>query len=92
MFLQRRSSEVETYPNTWDQSAGGHVDEGETYEEAAKRELKEELGIDNVGLKKVTKFYTEQDYKDIILREFSTLYTTRFDGSMGRLSMVIGFR
>ena len=82
LFLQRRSNNVETYPNTQDQSAGGHVDEGESYDEAAKRELSEELGIEDVELKKVTKFYTEQDYGGRILREFSMLYTTQFDGDM----------
>lgn len=30
----------------WSYSAAGHVDAGETYEEAAVRELKEEMGID----------------------------------------------
>jgi len=31
LYLQRRSAGMVTYPNTWDQSAGGHVDVGETY-------------------------------------------------------------
>jgi isopentenyl-diphosphate Delta-isomerase len=34
-----------------DHSAAGHVDPGESYEEAAKRELREELGIKDAGLK-----------------------------------------
>ena len=34
-----------------DHSAAGHVDPGESYEEAAKRELQEELGIANVALR-----------------------------------------
>ena len=34
-----------------DHSAAGHVDPGESYEEAAKRELGEELGIKEVNLK-----------------------------------------
>ena len=44
--------------------------------------MSEELGIEDVELKKVTKFYTEQDYGGRILREFSMLYTTQFDGDM----------
>jgi isopentenyldiphosphate isomerase len=36
-----------------DHSSAGHVDPGETYLEAAKRELKEELGVDGVDLTEV---------------------------------------
>jgi len=82
LFLQRRSSNKDTYPNTWDQSAGGHVDEGETYEEAARRELKEELGVNTHTLERITKFYKEQEFKRMILKEFSTLFTTVFNGDI----------
>lgn len=38
-----------------DHSSAGHVDEGESYEEAAKRELFEELGVANAPLKEFAK-------------------------------------
>ncbi|MEK7462287.1 MAG: NUDIX domain-containing protein [Patescibacteria group bacterium] len=44
ILIQRRGSKVLT-PLKFDQSAAGHVDEGESYEIAAARELEEELGI-----------------------------------------------
>jgi len=34
MLLQLRSPDVKVYPNRWNQAAGGHVDEGQSYETA----------------------------------------------------------
>ena len=50
MFIQKRSAINDTYPNHWDVSSAGHLNVGEGYESAAKRELQEELGIENVDL------------------------------------------
>lgn len=46
VWLQKRSRFKDAYPGFWDLSATGHVDPGESYDEAARRELCEELGID----------------------------------------------
>jgi isopentenyl-diphosphate delta-isomerase type 1 len=45
LFLQKRSFSKDLYPGCWDSSSSGHVDWGESYEQAASRELWEELGI-----------------------------------------------
>ncbi len=45
LLLQRRSRAKDLYPGLWDLSATGHVRAGETWEEAARRELEEELGV-----------------------------------------------
>jgi isopentenyl-diphosphate delta-isomerase len=44
LFLQRRSLSKDSFPGCWDASCTGHVDAGEDYETAARRELGEELG------------------------------------------------
>ena len=44
LFLQRRSPKKDTFPDCWDSSCSGHVDAGEDYLTAARRELGEELG------------------------------------------------
>ena len=54
MFIQKRSAIKDTYPNHWDVSSAGHLNVGESYESAAKRELKEELGIENIDLENVS--------------------------------------
>ncbi len=45
VFLQKRSVWKDKHPGKWDSSAAGHLDSGETYEAAARRELSEELGF-----------------------------------------------
>lgn len=58
IYLQRRAAHVSYLPGYYCTSAGGHVHAGESYEEAARRELREELGID-VPLRHVHSFVFE---------------------------------
>ncbi len=46
VFLQKRSMAKDTNPGCWSPSASGHVDAGEGYDEAALRELREEIGVE----------------------------------------------
>jgi len=45
LFIQRRTLAKDIYPGYWDVAAGGVVLPGESYEDSAKRELFEEMGI-----------------------------------------------
>ena len=77
LFVQKRSMSKDLYPGYYTGSATGHVDYGETYDQAAQRELQEELGI-NVPLEKVGKFRSFS-HKE---KEYSTLYVCRYDGEV----------
>ena len=46
LFLQKRSPWKINHPDLWCSSAAGHVDTGESYEEAGHREMREEIGVD----------------------------------------------
>ncbi len=48
IFLQKRSLRKDIEPGKWDTSVGGHLKVGESYDQAAVRELEEELGITEV--------------------------------------------
>lgn len=50
VFLQRRSMTKDSFPGCWDDSCTGHLDAGEDYITAARRELGEELGWHDASL------------------------------------------
>lgn len=60
ILLHQRAHNVDDNADKWNQSAGGHVDEGEDYETAAKRETFEELGIKPIDFRSVGKIYIER--------------------------------
>ncbi|MGB0743495.1 MAG: NUDIX hydrolase [Opitutales bacterium] len=45
LYLQRRSMLKDSAPGKWVSSCSGHVDAGEDYDAAARRELGEEIGL-----------------------------------------------
>jgi len=45
LLLQMRSATKDEFPQCYTSSASGHLDAGESYEQAAVRELHEELGL-----------------------------------------------
>jgi isopentenyl-diphosphate delta-isomerase len=81
LLLQKRSQNMRIAPGCWDQSAGGHVDEGETFDAAAKRELKEELGV-IAPLEKVGEMYFEESYGEKHLKSYEHYYKCDYDGEI----------
>jgi len=81
VLIQKRSPNSPSLPNRWDQSAAGHVDEGEDYATAASRELKEEVGID-APLKEKLKFYSEETDEPKVKKRFNVLYVGAYDGEV----------
>lgn len=46
LWIPRRTADKRLFPLSLDVSMGGHVESGESYEEALRRELKEELNME----------------------------------------------
>lgn len=56
LLLQLRSAEKDEYPLAYTSSASGHLGTGEDYDDAAPRELEEELGLSGCLLERLHKF------------------------------------
>ena len=75
IFLQKRSRLKDCCPGLWDSSAAGHVDAGEEYEDCARRELQEELGLVDLEIREVGKLGAHADTGWEHVRLFATLAT-----------------
>lgn len=72
-LICKRAPHKKNDANLYDLSAYGNVIEGESYKEAAERELLEELGI-NCKLKFLDKYYQEVKNEDRISKFFCGLF------------------
>ncbi len=79
ILLQKRSSNMQLFPDCWDQSASRHVDKGESYEDAAKRELSEEIGVTDRDLTEIGKYYSESAFEWRQLNRFTRVYKVVLD-------------
>lgn len=78
IIIAKRSPKKKVFPDKFDLSACGNVMADESYEDAALRELKEELGIE-CELSFLSKVYNELDGK---LRFFTAIFLGRYDGNI----------
>lgn len=74
ILLQKRSQNMESYPGCWDHSAAGHVDSGEGYLSAARRELFEEIGIRAESLIEIDTYFSENKSGGQVIKRFNRLY------------------
>ncbi len=72
LFVQQRSLSKDMYPGYWEGSLSGHVMSGESYKEAAERELHEELGvcITPKHLKEVLEFGLHDENERVLAKLF----------------------
>ena len=56
LYLQKRPLWKDIQPGRWDTAVGGHVDYGETPDEALRREVREELGVTEFTPERLTQY------------------------------------
>jgi isopentenyldiphosphate isomerase len=75
-LLQLRSATKDIQPNKWDTSVGGHLHPGEEPATAARREMREELGVEPDELTFLHRFL----WRSPVESEWVTTYTTVHPG------------
>ena len=76
LYVQKRTMNKDVYPGYYDVAAGGVVLAGETYEDAAERELEEELGLYEIPLTHCLDHY----YDDAANRVWGRIFRCQHEG------------
>ena len=76
VYLQKRPEWKDIQPGKWDTSVGGHIDYGETPEQALVREVGEELGITEFVPERIGMYVFESRRE----RELVYVHRTIYDG------------
>lgn len=76
LFVHQRTHTKDVYPGYFDVCVGGVVAAGESYEDAALRELAEEIGVTRVPLRRLVSF----QFADADNQVNGTVFSCTYDG------------
>ena len=74
LYLQKRPEWKDIQPGKWDTAVGGHIDLGESVEMALKREVREELGIEDFTPELLTHYVFESSREKELVFAHKTVY------------------
>lgn len=76
LYLQKRVMTKKIQPGKWDTAVGGHIDYGESEEEALLRETREELGVRDF----TPEFLMRYEFRSSVEAELVYVYKCVYDG------------
>lgn len=79
LLLQKRSMNKDVAAGKWDTSVGGHVNAGETLDEAVMREMEEELGITTCALEFLYHYVHSNEYETELVYTYSCSHDGRIN-------------
>ena len=88
LLLQRRSHSKDIAPGLWDTSVGGHLLPGEEAEAAARREMREELGVEAGELVFLHRFLMRSPVETEWVTSFATVHAGPFRPDPGEIDEV----
>lgn len=74
LYLQKRPEWKDIQPGKWDTAVGGHIDLGESVEMALKREVREELVIEDFNPELLTHYVFESSREKELVFAHKTVY------------------
>jgi isopentenyldiphosphate isomerase len=86
LLIHRRSDAKDIWPGLWDIAAGGVVASGETYEDAAQRELAEELGLVDVEIECLGRSHYVDDELATLCRGYRVVHDGPFTFADGEVA------
>lgn len=76
LYLQKRPGWKDIQPGKWDTAVGGHIDFGETVDEALRREAREELGLTAFTPQFITSYVFQSARERELVNAFRTTVDT----------------
>lgn len=88
LLVHRRAATKDVWPGMWDLAAGGVVAAGEHYDDAARRELAEELGVRDVALEPLGEGRFRDESVALIGRGYRCVHDGPFEFTDGEVEEV----